>query len=75
MSESRSGGNATLTAVLVGLAALLLVIIALQNTAVVTINLFFWSLGMSLILLIVIVALLGFIAGLLTQALIKRRKD
>lgn len=61
-------------AILIGVAALLLVIIALQNAATVDFKLFFWSFGMSKILVIVISALLGFILGISLQQMMRMKK-
>ncbi len=51
----------------------LLVIILAQNTHAITINLFFWSISMSQVLLIFFSALAGFIIGYLTCLLTNKK--
>lgn len=46
--------------------AVLLVIVIIQNTGVAVVQLLFWKISMSMIILIVLVALIGFIIGYLT---------
>jgi uncharacterized integral membrane protein len=43
--------------------AVLLLIILLQNTQIVTLKLFFWEIGMSRIILIPLIAFIGFVIG------------
>jgi uncharacterized integral membrane protein len=43
--------------------AVLLLIIFLQNTQIVTLKLFFWEIGMSRIILIPLIAFIGFVIG------------
>ncbi len=74
MAESEQSQGSPWKAILIGVAALLLVIIALQNAAAVDFKLFFWTFGMSKILVIVIAALLGFILGLFLQQLMRMKR-
>jgi uncharacterized integral membrane protein len=74
MAESERRQGSPWVAVLIGIAALLLVIIALQNAATVEFKLLFWTFGMSKILVIIIAALLGFILGLFVQQLTHMKK-
>lgn len=46
--------------------AVLLVIVIIQNTGMAAVQLLFWEISMSMIILIVLVALIGFIIGYLT---------
>jgi uncharacterized integral membrane protein len=50
---------------MIGIAAVILLplILALQNTDVVVLNVLFWKLSMSLVILILLTALIGLIAG------------
>jgi len=52
----------------------LFLIILIQNTQVIDLNLFFWTISMSQIILIVFVLLGGFILGFLTSMLSRKRK-
>lgn len=52
---------------------ILFLIILAQNAQVVTLNVFFWSLSMSQIILIAFILLGGFVIGFLT-AMIKRKR-
>jgi uncharacterized integral membrane protein len=58
--------------------ALILIVLALilvfQNTAVVTFRFFFWNPAMSLIVWLLIVLVIGFVAGYLTGSLGRSRK-
>lgn len=49
------------------LIAFLLLIILLQNTQIVTVNLFFWEISMSRVILLLLMLGLGFIAGYLVN--------
>ncbi len=51
----------------------LFVIILIQNTQVVTLQLFFWKLSMSRIILIGMLMLIGFIAGFLVAKIGRKR--
>ncbi len=53
---------------------ILFLIILIQNTQVIDLNLFFWTISMSQIILIVFVLLGGFILGFLTSMLSRKRK-
>ncbi len=52
---------------------ILFLIILAQNAQVVTLNVFFWSVSMSQIILIAFILLGGFVIGFLT-AMIKRKR-
>jgi uncharacterized integral membrane protein len=54
---------------------LLCLVILIQNTEVVTLQVFFWQITMSRILLIPILILIGFVIGYLAAMLRKRLKD
>jgi uncharacterized integral membrane protein len=64
--------------VVVGVAAVLVLIVMIQNTSPVVVRLLFWKLAMSRILLFLLILLAGFIVGYLTHSLMvkksKRRK-
>ena len=49
--------------------AILFLIFLLQNTQVVTLRLYFWSISMSQIILIPLMLILGFVAGYITAKL------
>ncbi len=59
-------------AVVIMILAILFLIILIQNTHVITLNLFFWKISLSTIILIVFVLLGGFIIGYLTSMLTRR---
>lgn len=59
-------------AVAIMILAILFLIILIQNTHVITLNLFFWKISLSTIILIVFVLLGGFIIGYLTSMLTRR---
>ena len=59
--------------ILLALLALALVIL-LQNTAVCAFQVLFWSLEMSLIVLVLLLLGIGFLAGLLAGAILRRGK-
>jgi len=50
----------------------LAVIVVLQNTEIVTLQLFFWKISMSRIIFISFLLLVGFILGFLVTKLVKR---
>ena len=54
--------------------ALLLLIILIQNTQVTTLNILFWSISMSQIILMLIILLGGFAIGYLTRMVTSRRR-
>ncbi|RMG63963.1 MAG: LapA family protein [Calditrichaeota bacterium] len=54
--------------------AALFIAVLLQNTEPVTLQLLFWSVSMSLIILVFILLLLGFVLGYVSHSLITRRK-
>ncbi len=49
--------------------ALLLLIVVIQNTEVVSVTLLFWSFEMSRVILILLVAIIGFISGYIVARL------
>jgi uncharacterized integral membrane protein len=51
---------------------ILAVIVVLQNTEIVTLQLFFWKISMSRIIFISFLLLAGFILGFLVAKLVKR---
>ena len=55
--------------------AIFALIIAIQNTGVVTFNVFFWTISMSRILMMVCFLLIGFIVGLLTKRRLKSQSQ
>ncbi len=61
-----------IAAVLLGVVALILVI---QNRDVVTLHLLFWGLSTSLVVLILLVLLIGFVLGLLVATLSARKRS
>jgi len=50
----------------------LAVVVVLQNTEIVTLQLFFWKISMSRIIFISFLLLVGFIMGFLVAKLVKR---
>ena len=54
---------------------LLLVIILLQNTAVININILFWQISMSQIILLFIVSIFSFLIGFFTHLIISKQKN
>jgi uncharacterized integral membrane protein len=54
---------------------ILSLVILIQNTQVVTLQVFFWHITMSRILLIPVLIVIGFIIGYLVAALRKRPKE
>jgi len=55
--------------------AVLLVIIVIQNSSVANVKLLFWTVSMSLIVLIFFVALIGFVMGYLVHHFVQERKN
>jgi uncharacterized integral membrane protein len=53
---------------------LFVLIILFQNREVVTLRLFFWSIEMSRVILVLITVGLGFILGFVTNAIVGRRR-
>ena len=49
--------------IIIVIVAVLLLIIIVQNTQVVTLNLFFWEISMSRIIFIPLILIIGFILG------------
>ncbi len=60
-------------AIVILVLVVLFLIILIQNTHVITLNLFFWKVSLSTIILILFVLLGGFIIGYLTSMLTRRR--
>lgn len=54
--------------------ALLLIIILVQNLQTINFNVLFWSFGLSKLILILLSAVIGFIAGYLTFLLATKRR-
>ncbi len=52
----------------------LFTIILIQNTTIVTFQLLFWQVSTSLIILMIIMLLIGYLIGLFSRALFKKRK-
>lgn len=52
----------------------LLAVLLVQNTAVVTYRLLFWTIRLSQILLVPLIALLGFLIGYIAGSIRRRRK-
>lgn len=61
-------------ALIIVAAILLLLIILLQNTSAVTLHMLFWEINMPQFLLLVFAALIGFVIGLLTSMLARKKK-
>ena len=61
--------------VVIGLCALVLVVIALQNTETVATRLLFWSVSMPRVLLLLLTLAFGFAAGFLISTRRTRSKD
>lgn len=62
--KRESTGRFNLRLILTGLAALLLIIIVLQNTAAVETQILFWPISMPRALLLALAMLVGFLLGL-----------
>jgi uncharacterized integral membrane protein len=60
--------------VLILVLAALLTVLLVQNTAVVTYRLFFWTVSLSQVVLVPIVAVIGFLLGLAVGTMGGRRK-
>ena len=56
------------------LLAILLTVIVIQNSNAADVHLLFWKISMSMIILIFIVALIGFVIGYLTHHFVTERK-
>lgn len=63
----------TVKTVLVTIALVILVVTVMQNTQVVSLHFLIWDFSISQILLLPLVALMGFVVGLITCSLIARR--
>ncbi len=61
--------------VIIAIIVLLALILLLQNTQVVTINLFFWQISMSRIILIPLIFVLGFIVGFMVDYHRQKKKS
>ncbi len=59
-------------AIVILVLVVLFIIILIQNTHVITLNLFFWKVSLSTIILMFFVLLGGFILGYLTSMLTRR---
>lgn len=60
---------------IVGIAlVVLLVVLLVQNTAVVTYRLLFWTISLSQIVLVPLIAVLGFVIGYIAGSMRRRRK-
>lgn len=55
--------------------AVVLVVFVIQNSNVADVHLFFWTISMSMIILIFFVALIGFAIGYLTHHFVIERKN
>ena len=73
-AQEPSGSTRTAKQVVIGVTILLVLIVLMQNTAVVTFSFLFWSFSISQILLIPLMLLVGFVIGMLTYSLIARKK-
>ena len=73
-AQEPSGSTRTAKQVVIGVTILLVLIVLMQNTAVVTFSFLFWSFSISQILLIPLMLLVGFVVGMLTYSLIARKK-
>jgi uncharacterized integral membrane protein len=74
MAKANKQETSTAKVVTVGIIAILLLIIALQNTSMIAVNILFWTVYMSKILLIIVAAVFGFIIGLITQSMLKKKR-
>lgn len=64
------------TKVVVGIVLLaLLVVLLVQNTAVVTYRLLFWTVSLSQVVLVPLIAILGFVIGYIAGSIRRRRKS
>jgi len=61
--------------ILVGILALLMIILVVQNSEVVKVTLLFWSFEMSRVILILLASMTGFVCGYLVARLTPRRSD
>lgn len=74
MAESGEGSwGRTMRRVLIGLMVTLALIVTFQNTTVVVFRFLLWQVSISLVLLIPLVLLVGFVIGLLAYRLMVRR--
>lgn len=55
--------------------ALLLIILFIQNTGVVTFRIYFWTISLSQIIMVPIIALAGFLIGYVVASLSKKDRD
>ena len=55
--------------------ALLICIILIQNTQVMKINILFWSISMSQIILLLVITLISFILGYLVRMILSKNKS
>ena len=60
--------------ILIAVAAILLVIILIQNASWVEVALLFWQVRMPRIVLLLVILLIGFALGLLTASMLMRRR-
>lgn len=60
--------------IIVVIGVLLLLIIMLQNTQIITVNILFWKLDMSQIVLIFMATMIGLLVGYLASALRKGKR-
>lgn len=63
------------TTIIIFLCAIVLTILAMQNTDAVVINLLFWHPSVPLIILVFVVMGIGFAAGFVVRSMIKRHDD
>ncbi len=61
--------------ILGGVVLALLVILIVQNRAIVVFRVFFWTIAISQVILVPLLALAGFLVGLMAAALGRRRRD
>lgn len=54
----------------------LMLIVLLQNTQIVTVNLFFWQISMSRIILLLLLFIMGFVSGyMVNYRMTQKKKD
>ena len=68
-SKLKTAGKLAVAALL-----LLLIVILVQNTGLVAVHVLLWKFSIAKILLFFIIALIGFVTGILVQTLILRKK-
>lgn len=72
--ESGAGSGKTVKMVGLGVLVLIALIVTIQNSHVVVFYFLFWQVGISQVLLIPLVLLVGFAVGMMTYSLIGRRR-